>query len=317
MLTPVNNPADLPSHPTLSTPYTSKILDQLCQEALNTLSAEHQHTIAIKNLLTTFLGDDDFANLEKMETLETPAFIKEAQAAQAVAKQRKSKTTQSANTSGAGGITNGAQQKPDGQPSKPSAEGPSKEVDSSTQMDVDPAEDNTTAANPPPPTRMTTRSLNQQQQQQQSQSESQDTPSIASPRVDIDAFFFPPSFKVDKDFGIPEHEAEETRRLLLACSQRQEEFMRGLKKVHQGLLQARHRKKDVWRWCRSMEGVRNYQASKLGKHPTEVTEEEMEQGLSDNEDWFDKEEWGLEQDLVKGKEEEEEEEKTKKTRGRR
>ncbi|RPB25745.1 hypothetical protein L211DRAFT_847546 [Terfezia boudieri ATCC MYA-4762] len=305
ILAPINHPADLPSHPTLSRPYTSRIIDQLCQQALEIMQPEHEHTIAIKNLLTTFLGDDEFASLGKLEQPEMPEFIRQAQEA---ANQQKSMTNGTSKEKEVNGIDNNTAESPQGAP-KVSEDGKSKDA-----MRLDTEEEHEDNTNLPAQTRMTTRSLQQQQQQEAA---SPPPPEPASPRLDIDPFFFPPAYAVDRDFGIPANEAEETRRLLLAAVQRQEEFMRGLNKVYSGLLQAKHKKQDVWRWCRAMEGVRQYHASKTERDISEITEEEMAVGLPNNEDWYDKEEWKLDAPLVKGKEEEEEEEKTKKTRGRR
>lgn len=267
------------------------------------MAPEHEHTIAIKNLLTTFLGDDDFASLGKLESPEMPDFIRQTQEATKLQKETSNGAVngQLSSRSSSGRVT-----QPD--VTKFPGEGRSKDA-----MELDTEEEHEEATNVPPPARMTTRSLQQQQQV----AATPPSPMVSSPRLDIDPFFFPPSHIVDRDFGIPPHEAEETRRLLLAAVQRQEEFMRGLNKVYSGLLQAKRKKQDVWRWCRAMEGVREHHAMKTGRDVSEILEEEMMAGLSDNEDWYDRDEWKLEQDLLKGKEEEEEEEKTKKTRGRR
>jgi len=269
------------------------------------MQPEHEHTIAIKNLLTTFLGDDEFASLGKLEQPEIPEFIRQAQEA---AKQQKSMTNGTSKGKEVNGVGSNTTE-PEQGVLRASEDGKSKDA-----MELDTEEEQEVNTNLPAPTRMTTRSLQQQQQQEAA---SPPPPEPTSPRLGIDPFFFPPAYAVDRDFGIPANEAEETRRLLLAAVQRQEEFMRGLNKVYSGLLQAKHKKQDVWRWCRAMEGVRQYHASKTERDISEITEEEMTVGLPDNEDWYDKEEWKLDAPLVKGKEEEEEEEKTKKTRGRR
>jgi len=269
------------------------------------MQPEHEHTIAIKNLLTTLLGDDEFANLGKLEQPAMPEFIRQAQEA---TEQQKSVTNGASKGKELNGVENNDTE-PEQDPPKALMDGKPKDA-----MDLDTEEEHENNTHPPAPARMTTRSFQQQQQQ-----EVASLPPLepASPRLDIDPFFFPPAYAVDRDIGIPANEAEETRRLLLAAVQRQEEFMRGLNKVYSGLLQAKHKKQDVWRWCRAMEGVRQYHASKTERDISEITDEEIAVGLPDNEDWYDKEEWKLDAALVKGKEEEEEEEKTKKTRGRR
>ncbi|KAI9802049.1 MAG: hypothetical protein M1825_003105 [Sarcosagium campestre] len=90
----------------------------------------------------------------------------------------------------------------------------------------------------------------------------------------------------DRDYGLPPAEAEETRRLLLQYVQKQEEVCRGSERLYNGLLRADRWRGTVWKWTRA-EGH-------LGE-------------MSDGEDWYDKEEWGLEEDLKKGYHEDEEE----------
>ncbi|KAL9585860.1 MAG: hypothetical protein Q9212_001262 [Teloschistes hypoglaucus] len=103
----------------------------------------------------------------------------------------------------------------------------------------------------------------------------------------------------DRDFGLPPEEAEATRRILMSYVQKQEEVCRGAEVLYHGLLKAQRMKKHVLESCKA-EG-----------HVGE---------MSDGEDWYDKEEWGLEEDLRKGKDEDQEDEgatQQKKTRGRR
>ena len=114
----------------------------------------------------------------------------------------------------------------------------------------------------------------------------------------INNFFIPPTDSLpDRDFGLPAPEAEETRRMVLLYVQKQEEVVRGTEQLLMGLLKADRRRKQVWQWCKS-EG-----------HVGE---------MSDGEDWYDKEQWGLSADLLKGKEEEDvEDEGVRKGRRRR
>ncbi|KAL8641841.1 MAG: hypothetical protein Q9228_001412 [Teloschistes exilis] len=103
----------------------------------------------------------------------------------------------------------------------------------------------------------------------------------------------------DRDFGLPPEEAEATRRILMSYVQKQEEVCRGAEALYHGLLKAQRMKKHVLESCKA-EG-----------HVGE---------MSDGEDWYDKEEWRLEEDLRKGKDEDQEDEgatQQKKTRGRR
>jgi hypothetical protein len=114
-------------------------------------------------------------------------------------------------------------------------------------------------------------------------------------------FTFPTEFLPDRDFGLPAMEAEETRMLLLALVQKQEEIARAASDLSLGMMQGDRMRGDVFKWAKA-EG-----------HVGE---------MSDGEDWYDKEEWGLDQDLAKGRDEEEEEnqvqgKKTTRRQGRR
>lgn len=114
----------------------------------------------------------------------------------------------------------------------------------------------------------------------------------------INPFFnFPATCLPDRDFGLPAQEAEDTRRVLVLYVQKQEQVVREANALLQGLLKADRMRKDVFRWAKA-EG-----------HVGE---------LSDGEDWYDMEEWGLTEPLKKGKDEEEmEDEGRGKRKGRR
>lgn len=118
----------------------------------------------------------------------------------------------------------------------------------------------------------------------------------------IHPLFLPPAgAKPDRNLGLPEPEAEDVRRLLALYVQKQEEVCRGASKLHQGLLRAQRLRSEVLHW------------SKAEAHCG------ANRDMSDGEDWYDKEEWGLTEDLKKGQDEEEEDTATagKKTRNRR
>lgn len=126
------------------------------------------------------------------------------------------------------------------------------------------------------------------------------TPSPASwvPPVIHPLYLMPESARPGRDFGLPPDEAEDTRRLLMAFVQKQEEVVRGAEKLYEGLLRADRMRQTVFKWCKA-EG-----------HVGE---------MSDGEDWYDKEEWGLDEDLKKGQGDEEEDtttqgKKSRKTR---
>lgn len=99
-------------------------------------------------------------------------------------------------------------------------------------------------------------------------------------------FLVPDSILPDPNFGLPPNEAEDTRRLLWSYIQKQEETVRGFEHILECLLRACLMKDDVWEWCKA-EGH-------LGE-------------MSDGEDWYDREKWGLApgEDLKKGADEDE------------
>lgn len=111
-------------------------------------------------------------------------------------------------------------------------------------------------------------------------------------------FLPPPSAHPDRDMGLPTQEADDTRRLLQLYIQKQEEVVRGIERLYTGLMKADRMRAEVFKWA------------KADGHIGE---------MSDGEDWYDKEEWGLTEDLKKGQDEEEEDAATtaKKTRTRR
>jgi hypothetical protein len=113
-------------------------------------------------------------------------------------------------------------------------------------------------------------------------------------------FQIPPIARPDKDIGLPDMDADRLRHLLALYIQKQEEICRGARKLHDGLLKADRLRKEVLRWSKA--------EAHCGPN----------RDMSDGEDWYDKEEWGLEEDLKKGQDEEEEETgtTTKKTRNR-
>lgn len=152
----------------------------------------------------------------------------------------------------------------------------------------------------PMPHRMKTRAQAQAISSENTTSSRTRSPSIASSLLpSIHPLFLMPSGACpDRDFGLPPDEAESTRRILMSYVQKQEEVCRGMEKLYDGFLKAQRMKKNVLDSCKA-EGH-------LGE-------------MSDGEDWYDKEEWGLEEDLRKGHDEDEDDVGTqhKKTRGRR
>lgn len=118
----------------------------------------------------------------------------------------------------------------------------------------------------------------------------------------VHPIFLPPGgARPDRDLGVPENEAEDLRRMLNAFVQKQEEVARGSQRLHDGLNRAERLRKDVLHWSKA--------EAHCGPN----------RDMSDGEDWYDKEEWGLTEDLKKGQDDEEEDTTTtaKKTRARR
>ena len=99
-------------------------------------------------------------------------------------------------------------------------------------------------------------------------------------------FLFSTDSLPDRDFGLPPTEAEETRMLLMAYVQKQEEVARATSDLYQGLMQADRMREDVFNWCKA--------EAHIGE-------------MSDGEDWCDNEFWSLDHDLIKGRDEEEDE----------
>ena len=148
--------------------------------------------------------------------------------------------------------------------------------------------------------RMTTRAQAQAVSSENTTSSRTRSPSVASSVLPLihPLFLMPHGACPDRDFGLPPDEAEATRRILMSYVQKQEEVCRGVEKLYDGFLKAQRMKKNVLDSCKA-EGH-------LGE-------------MSDGEDWYDKEEWGLEEDLRKGHDEDDDDVGTqhKKTRGRR
>lgn len=150
----------------------------------------------------------------------------------------------------------------------------------------------------PSPRRMRTRAQAQAATSPASTSRTA-SPSSSIPPTIHPLFTIPPSAIPSRDIGLPPAEAEETRRMLVLYVQKQEEVCRGANKLYEGLLKADRQRMTVFKWCKA-EG-----------HVGE---------MSDGEDWFDREEWGLEEEgLRKGHNDDEDEgvAQGKKSRGRR
>ncbi|GES65142.1 hypothetical protein BO80DRAFT_425749 [Aspergillus terreus] len=161
-------------------------------------------------------------------------------------------------------------------------------------------------SSPEPPRRMTTRAQTNAANPQQEDDSGRASPSASSDTLSTlptphPLFLVSDSIRPDANFGLPPNEAEETRRLLWSYVQKQEETVRGFEHMLESLLRACRMKDDVFEWCKA-EG-----------HVGE---------MSDGEDWYDREKWGLAEgeDLKKGADEDDiepvEESRTSNKRGR-
>ena len=100
-------------------------------------------------------------------------------------------------------------------------------------------------------------------------------------------FLVPPTSLPDPNLGLPEKEAEETRRLLILYTQKQEQVVRNLSTLYTGLAKADRLRRNVLNACRAEGHVRPD-----GKGGA-VTE------MSDGEDWYDVEALGLDRGSLK------------------
>jgi len=367
LLAPLTSAADLPNHPTLSKPFTSKTLSELTRQAGEMVQKEKESLWRIKQLLTRMSGDnswipcgiteayDDFdlflserdrEKTRKMSkavekdhergttpvittnaneqpvgfvTTETRTIdsqgVEQTQVVQMLVEEKDNSTvastiipveavdsqkevqvngftdSEAVNTEG----NDVPEQENADTSTNNDAEGGLAEDQETEEIDVD---DDAGAA---VPRRMRTRA--------QAQAASDSTPirtRSVTPESTDGAYIHPyfiasQTSRPDRDQFLPGDEAEECRRLLQLYIQKQEEVCRGAQKVYDGLLRAERHRKDVFKWCKAEGHIG------LGRD------------MSDGEDWYDKEEWNLDEDLKKGQDEEEEDATTtaKKTRARR
>lgn len=141
-------------------------------------------------------------------------------------------------------------------------------------------------SSPEPPRRMTTRAQASAVHPSGNQSPLSSVDTASTLPTPHPLFLIPDHIRPDVNFGLPAGEAEETRRLLWSYIQKQEETVRGFEHMLDSLLRACRMKADVLEWCKA-EG-----------HVGE---------MSDGEDWYDREKWGLAEgeDLKKGTDEDE------------
>ena len=358
ILKPLTSATELPSHPSMSNVYTSPVLDHMVQQARDIVQREEKTLWHVKKLAMAFRGDQDrVTGLEICSVTDPSCFEPKGSSAPSHATtqtqskaqngsatsnenvrpyggrldktiksiQQQSRSNETENSHHAGTdpstTTNPTSESPNWKDrDEPVASQVGRDLDTETQnpasnsdlaidggMDKtsDQADRDDSVAHEQdngmkiPYHRMTTRA----QAHTASDKAIPSAPRSPSPAISETAsihpiFQIPPSAVPDIDRGLPPLEAEETRAILFLWVQKQEEVARGALRMYEGLLKASRLRKSVFAWCKA-EGH-------LGE-------------MSDGEDWYDKEDWGLDEDLRKGQEEEEDEtvNPSKKTRGRR
>ncbi|KAL2827097.1 RXT2-like protein [Aspergillus pseudoustus] len=383
-LCPLKHPSELPTHPSLSHPYTSKALSNMTQAIEAKLRQERALLWRARNLHRQFLGDGSWAPCGLFEAQEDrwifeprvasstghssplPPYETNGVAASADGAsphqskdsaqlpQQPSSKSDGSSTNNVSNVTKDTDMTNDDDPRDIDASEPkepkSEEVDTFVgdlpqhsensegrlqvngtdrdrisdadgavdkeqrhqnndggggRMDEDVEMQN--GSSPEPPRRMTTRAQTNAGQPQGHDS-GRDSPSVSSETLSSlptphPLYLVSESVRPDANFGLPPNEADDTRRLLWSYVQKQEETVRGFEHMLESLLRACRMKEDVFEWCKA-EG-----------HVGE---------LSDGEDWYDREKWGLAEgeDLKKGADEDEiepveESRSNKRGRGRR
>ncbi|KAF3923539.1 hypothetical protein AA313_de0203038 [Arthrobotrys entomopaga] len=315
LLAPAVEPKDIPNHPALSLPYKSRHLTDLCEQALDIICAEHKHLVTIKRLLTHLLGDDPWVTGDKMETVAVPRYIQEAQ--RMIEDREKAKSAPEEGRLGKEAQTQSTVRDDDVE--MVDSEKVGENTEKTTAAEIPSKSPIPKLEHPSPPDGFPEGTGESSMARSSAVAPAQIAPpatssadpnamqvtsdSLAMLPAGVDPYeivnstspwFYPPGRDEDaRNYGLPAHEAEETRQLLLLAVQKEEEFIRGLERVRSMLLRADRQRKQVWNWCRA-DGA-------------------PEQ--SDGEDYVDLEYWGLKEgDLIKGAEEEEEEDpKGKKT----
>ncbi|CAK7272422.1 hypothetical protein SEPCBS119000_005117 [Sporothrix epigloea] len=291
LLAPLTAVTDLPTHPTLSRPFANKALTELATQGCNWMHKESAALWKVKPLLIKLCGDHVWVDSGLMETPTDADLFDDSFVARLMAAR------EGADKISGGLVENGHAA------SAPAANQREKEdegADNSQTESADRGDGYETNVNglikPRDP------------------HESGDVdvrasiPLPAGQPGDADSsdgfihplFLAPRSAHPEPNLGLPEAEAEDVRRLLQLWVQKQEEVSRGTKRLHEGLLRADRLRRTVLRWAKA----------EAHSGPN--------RDMSDGEDWYDQEEWELEESLKKGHDEEEEDQQlpNKKTRNR-
>ncbi|KAJ4423906.1 hypothetical protein N0V82_001492 [Gnomoniopsis sp. IMI 355080] len=374
LLAPLTSVTELPTHPTLSRPFTSTALNALANQGCDLMHKENAALSKVRPLLAKLTGDHTWANCEMFLGPNDSEYFDDKFMTRMLKRRRietqtgQEEATVTSKSNGTGvelfatngepkRATNGA----DSNDTEPRTDNRDVQMaDSNTESQVGEAQaESTTAAAPPilsqiengpaereaqpltnGDTGQTDHTNGDSTQHQTSKIKGKEPETTAEPgdedvvmsdvagskvnggpnskqkASDNEAaallaaladeafihpiFLAPKSAHPDRDLGLPEQEAEDVRRLLQLYVQKQEEVCRGTKRLYEGLLKADRQRKTVLSWAKA--------EAHCGPN----------RDMSDGEDWYDQEEWGLTEDLKKGQDEEEEDttQTQKKTRNR-
>ncbi|KAI1004058.1 hypothetical protein K3495_g4155 [Podosphaera aphanis] len=354
ILAPLTAASGLPNHPTLSKPFTSQTLTQLTQQARDMVQKEKSFLWKLKHLMTRMSGDNtwipchivegenDWAlffekkNHCQQSSPEKPIIAAEkkqtspgktligaekhspdsiiAAVKQLIAKKQRSDTSHFSKSSATEVPAENTEGRPISEPpantlnhrkssTMNTSADSNQETENLREMANNSRDCELTETHEQTPVlcrmRMRTRA------QAQADSKITRTRSL-SPETEDDSFIHPyflaaQSSRPDRNLGLPHNEAAETRKVLQLYIQKQEEVCRGIQRIYDGLLKADRYRKLIVKWAKADGHVG------------------VNRDMSDGEDWYDNEEWNLDEDLKKGQDEEEEDAATtaKKTRARR
>ncbi|KAK4166380.1 RXT2-like protein [Cladorrhinum sp. PSN259] len=340
---PLTSVTDLSGHPTLSRPFTSEALTELVNQARIIMQRENKALWKAKPLLTKLLGDNTWVPCGLMEGpgysdvllfTDTASFFdrRAHPAPSAIINGTGLLAVQAVTASKGKEVDRTGQQQQEKVVNGEEKDEHSKEDDSNTEKvngapEPDEAEKGDEKA--PKTEEEGEASRKPDEDVEMADAEEQPrVPSIINPAIRLEPpegtsngmaastptspasaeappfihplFLAPQAAHQDRNMGLPDGDAETVRLLLQAYVQKQEEVCRGAKRLYEQLLRADRLRKKVLMWSKA--------EAHLGPN----------RDMSDGEDWYDKEEWGLTEDLKKGEDEVEEDITTtqKKTRNR-
>jgi hypothetical protein len=304
----LSSAADLPTHPSYSVAYTSKHLTNLTNEAAAISRKENLALRHAKVLQLKFQGDPSFAPnalaplahesfldfgrdltngraadgsnehsrncAEDIIAQEPPAAgedveMEDAAQSNGVLRIQEPNGTATAEAqNGTEHATNGVPRTEDGEIAQTNGEG-------AHSPDADDASD---TASHNTAHRMTTR-----RQARAAESPSPPASPTSTAHEVHPMFIYPTDALPDRDLGLPSDEAEDTRLLLMAYVQKQEEVARLAAELFSGIMEGERMRQEVLNMAKA--------EAHLGE-------------MSDGEDWYDREDWNLTEDLGKGKDEE-------------